>query len=856
MIALAELGDDVTADRQIASSDAELCELLGMAVVAAPPMLSEGQVIDDRYEIGEQLGVGGMGRVYRAHDRVLERDVAIKLHVTPYLGADHSLRNEGVALAKLTHPNVVAVYEVGRWAGHPWVAMEYVPGGTARSWARAKRRSPSEILALYLAAGRGLAAAHAAGLVHRDFKPDNVLVGVDGRVRVADFGLAVDAHADHAPSGRHVGTPAYMPPEQRLGGRIDASADQFAFAVAVWEALEGTRPFDPDGDPDGDGEGERITPPTSGRLARHIELALRRALATSPEQRFPTLEALLAELARDPARTRRRIAAGSVTVGAVAALVVLAWSHGSSAIRACDGADDEIAAVWGGDRRIRAVAHFATVTSTYARASGSQMTSALDAYATRWAHTRRDSCLAHQRGEVSNELFDRQVACLALRKASLATVGDLMSEAGAAAVPDLVIAIGGLPDLAACEDDAALMSPVEPPNPAQAPEAAAIAALLARVDVERDAGRFDVATRDGDLAVARARALAYRPVVARALLARGRVDQAGWQGDRGAAAFTQATRLALTANDDALAVEAYARAAWAISTTGDSSNPVDGLPLIEALVARIGERAPFARALLHNNLGGIALARGDRERARAAFVQARREAFGLVGSEAIELTVVLMNLELVTDDPVARAAVEAELAAVRTRLLGAHHPLTIAARIMASQMNEDPARTRAELSGSCGELLTLHPEQAQLVEECGFELTWLAAVAGDRAGVRSAAAEVLAVSSRVAPEDPHQALARGYMLAFARDVGGARKAIAMAAPTLGADASWWEIMTGFDVAVAVAVADELDGHPHACLADLDRASSLLARIAPSVPSGPRHRRERAIEAMRARVMTE
>src|SRR5262249_9538032 len=156
------------------------------------------------------------------------------------------------------------------------------------------------------------------------------------------------------------------------------------------------------------------------------------------------------------------------------------------------------------------------------------------------------------------------VACLAVRKAALATVGELVAEATAQTVAGLVVAVGSLPELAACENDAALLSPVAMPTLAQAPEAAAIAALIAQVDVERDAGRIDPATRDGDAAVARARALEYRPALARALLARGRIEQAVWRADRGASAFTTATKLALIAGDEPLAVEAYARAAWAI----------------------------------------------------------------------------------------------------------------------------------------------------------------------------------------------------------------------------------------------------------------------------------------------------
>src|SRR5207302_1743091 len=166
------------------------------------------------------------------------------------------IEREAQALARLSHPNVVVVYEVGLVDGRVFVAMEYVAGGTARSWLRESPRTAREILALYGAAGDGLAAAHAAGIVHRDFKPDNLLVGDDGRPRVADFGLARGLYDPDAPpepdraplvdvtgTGSIVGTPAYMPPEQLAGAAVDARADQFAFSAALWEALYGARPF-------------------------------------------------------------------------------------------------------------------------------------------------------------------------------------------------------------------------------------------------------------------------------------------------------------------------------------------------------------------------------------------------------------------------------------------------------------------------------------------------------------------------------------------------------------------------------------------------------------------------------------
>ncbi|MBP9863710.1 MAG: serine/threonine protein kinase, partial [Kofleriaceae bacterium] len=224
------------------AGDSLLRAIVGMGRRSPPVSLVPGQVIAGTYRIERMLGVGGMGVVYLARDQRLGRDVALKLHATD-AGARsvERLAREAAAIAQLSHPNVVTVYQIATHDGQPFVAMEYVDGGTARTWLAAEPRRASEILALYLDAGRGLAAAHAAGLVHRDFKPDNVLVGKDGRVRVADFGLVLGdvpvASTDQATrdddgapppptsattpltrTGTALGTPAYMAPEQHHGG--------------------------------------------------------------------------------------------------------------------------------------------------------------------------------------------------------------------------------------------------------------------------------------------------------------------------------------------------------------------------------------------------------------------------------------------------------------------------------------------------------------------------------------------------------------------------------------------------------------------------------------------------------------
>ena len=308
-----------------------------------------------RYRVLDWLGAGGMGVVYAAHDPELHRKVALKvLHQGVAGDGDRQqfrelLQREAQAMARLTHPNVVAVFDVGSVGDRVFIAMELIEGMTLARWLRAKPRAPREILAAFIAAGNGLAAAHAAGLTHRDFKPDNVLVGNDGRVCVTDFGLArvavaeppdaeprADPEASRAASGTSVvGTLAYMAPEQFAGGRADPRADQFSFAVALYEALQGERPFAlPQWTSAGWTAGSPLPArPGARRIPRPVYPVLRRALSASPAERFPSMTALLAALA-PTARRGRAIAISAVL--AVAITIVGAVVHAAQLRRAAD----------------------------------------------------------------------------------------------------------------------------------------------------------------------------------------------------------------------------------------------------------------------------------------------------------------------------------------------------------------------------------------------------------------------------------------------------------------------------------------------------------------------------------------
>src|SRR5499433_3409514 len=287
-----------------------------------------------RYVVRERLGTGGMGIVYEAYDPELNRKIAIKL-MRP--GASESmsasegrvrLMREAQAMAQLSHPNVIAVYDVGTFGDQVFIAMEYVEGSTLTQWLAEHKRPWREIVNMFVQTGRGLAAAHAAGILHRDFKPDNVLVGKDGRPRVLDFGLAralfgepeKRAHSDEnderakldasSPSilallglaltqtGRLMGTPAYMAPEQLMGQPADHRTDQYSFCVALYQALYGELPFKAQNVETLVREVTQGKPPeaVSSQVPSRLRRVVLRGLLPEPADRFPSMDALLDEL--------------------------------------------------------------------------------------------------------------------------------------------------------------------------------------------------------------------------------------------------------------------------------------------------------------------------------------------------------------------------------------------------------------------------------------------------------------------------------------------------------------------------------------------------------------------------------
>ena len=303
------------------------------------PRLPRGATLG-RYVVLDCLGSGGMGVVYRAHDFALDRRVSLKLLRTA--GKDPEARRERLvseaqALARVSHPNVLAVHDVGTWEDEVYLALEHVEGETLRSWLDRAPRNPAEIRAMFLQAARGLQAIHDAGLVHRDVKPENLLVGRDGRLRVADLGLAITAGSPGPDPGRETlrpGTPGYMPLEQHRGEPLDARADQFSLAVAIHEALLGVRPYGSRGASREALESRLARGPgvevRSAAVPQRLRRALNASLSPDREHRPATLAPLIEALAAPGVRKGSTVG-GSLALTASMAVLLLAMVRGNAA---------------------------------------------------------------------------------------------------------------------------------------------------------------------------------------------------------------------------------------------------------------------------------------------------------------------------------------------------------------------------------------------------------------------------------------------------------------------------------------------------------------------------------------------
>ena len=617
-----------------------------------------------------------MGVVYSAYDEELDRRVAVKLLQPGGLGlgggaALDRLRREAQALAKLSHPNVVQVYDVGEFNDQLFLAMEYIRGRTLGEWLKAQQRELREVVDIFLRAGRGLAAAHAVGLVHRDFKPDNVIVGDDGRVRVLDFGVARadasdDEEADAAAAlysssgasmrfraelteaGMIIGTPAYMAPEQFESRPTDARTDIFGFSVALYEALYGRRPFRGAGVEElkaavlagelGPAPDERVVPARIHRI-------LVRGLRPSPSDRYQSMEEFLEELSYDPSVARRRVLFIGVIILAVAALIAAAISltQSSDTRPSCDAAASELSELYNPERRARIGAGILRSTVPFAGSTWERVAPRLDDYAEAWSSARLDACEAHREGRQSPRLFDLRTACLDQRRAGFATLLEVFESAGDSTIPKLAEAVLALPRLEPCADTEALTSAIPPPEDAATAETVQrLRERLAEVKAYESAGQYQQAAGVIDALQAEADALPYAPIKIEVLLRRGILAMWQFQFEAADEALSGALYEGIAIGHEPAAADAISRLLYIRSV----QNPLEAKPelrLGNALIQRVQGQSEI-EATYYNNVGVLAKEAGETAAARAPYQKSLAIKRELYGEAHLEVGYTLSNL--------------------------------------------------------------------------------------------------------------------------------------------------------------------------------------------------------------------
>jgi tetratricopeptide (TPR) repeat protein len=653
------------------------------------PELERGTMVG-RYQIIKLIGRGGMGAVYAAHDPNLDRQVALKLlHSTASYDAAERMIREAQALARLDDPHVVQVYDAGEYEGQVFIAMQLVDGEDLGNLIARKKPGVPQTVAWFCAAGRGLAAAHAAGLIHRDFKPSNVLVDARGRVAVTDFGLA--RTVDPGSERRHItmigtimGTPAYMSPEQHGQRTTTPASDQFSFCIALWEALYDRHPFI-EGDrvsiasmsPFAIGyqiyDGDLIPPPKHKRVPRRVHDALVRGLSRDPAKRWPTMNLLIAELA--PAQKRRVwpivLGAGALAAAGGAAAVWLALSRDAPQKTCPLQTADRVNAVWSTATAQQLHDQFAKSGRSYAEYAARQTRTALDRYTTRWQQLASDVCDAERAaGERPPELIVRRHACLDNRLDALRGLTAMLTgEARPEFVDRAQAMVDALPDLGDCIDESV---PGTPPA-AIAAEVAKLNQEISAAEARAIAGDYARSRADADAVLKRARELGWAPVESRAHFVIGRIATAQLDSKQAREHLVLSAELATANQLDREAARAWTQAQIAAGTDGAVEALATLAPIARASAARTKDKELIAmqRAMYARGLVRARKWQEGAQACRAAYEEAQKLDKRVVSDEARTCMIeALVPLGLTTEyEPIVAKAIED-----KTKELGADHP--------------------------------------------------------------------------------------------------------------------------------------------------------------------------------------
>ncbi len=632
----------------------------------------------DHFVVAGTLGAGAMGVVFDAYDPDLDRRVAIKV-VRSGRDRRESTRarmlREAQSMARVSHRNVVTVHEVGLAEGRVYIAMELVDGSNLRQWMQAEPRSLEQILRVCVDAGQGLCAAHRAGLVHRDFKPDNVLVSHEGRVAVTDFGLvaihqveqseatapASDVsvgpfHATLTESGSMLGTPAYMAPEQHRHDSVDPRADQFAFCVVLWEALYGQRPFEgktlaqlAGNVLDGRRDAPALRTVHGDRVPRRVRQALERGLSTQPDARWSAMEPLLHALEPRRVDARPWIATAAV-LGGGAVAVWSVWPDVQDAASVCmeqRGIDD----VWSDARRGAIEAGFEQTGRAYAQDAFERVSGRLDRWAAAWNEARADACRStHVQHDQSDVALDLRMACLQRHLAGVdalvTTLGEPLDDATLAKV---VGAAAKLPEIDECSDVPRLVAGRDALLDGDHRDRVdALAADLGAVMVQSNLGRYQAA-KDALLPVIeRARALGEPGILADALRRGGELDVRLGAAAEAEPMLHEAVQLAVDGQRPEVEAEAWRWLVFVVGTSLVQTERAKGLIVAAEVALRRVDR-PRLHARFHNTVSQVHSSAGELEDAEREITRAVELASGLEG-DPIELAMLLVTAGSVVSD--------------------------------------------------------------------------------------------------------------------------------------------------------------------------------------------------------------
>lgn len=557
----------------------------------------------DRFVIVKRLGQGGMGVVYHGYDPELDRRVAIKVLRTGRTTqlARKRMAREARALARLSHPNVVHVYDAGIDRGRVFIAMEFVEGMSVQDWCASEPRpSWHDVLDAYLAAAAGLSAAHDKGLIHRDIKPANLLRGDDGRIRVADFGLARgryhaderqavqtgpvqvesrlqgELHEDLTRTGGQMGTPMYMAPEQfserATGAAVGPVADQYSLCVGLYEGLYGALPFTYEGSDWGalykhKCEVDLPDKPPRSDVPEWIHRAVIRGLSPDPKDRYPSMAALRAALRADPMarrRVRRRLLLGLIAIAlAIALPTSLLAMHWLDATNRCETAASQIEDVWGAQRQRDIADRFRDIGVAYAPRTAERTVTVLDRYADAWSDMRMNVCES-RRDAIEDRERDRLLGrdlCLTRRLQQFDSLVVVFTEdVDADVVENAVHAALSLPPVETCLDDSALATLVRPSaDPQTQRRLDSIRARIDRLQSLYDAGKFIAGVAVGDALLDDMRERDELPVRAEAMYWTARLHRQVANHERAERLLRASIALAAKAKDQALVTRALSR---------------------------------------------------------------------------------------------------------------------------------------------------------------------------------------------------------------------------------------------------------------------------------------------------------